>query len=863
MSAPSEFNAAHPYATPTPLITKINLTMSDKFPYVDLTMGLFRSHPELFSKTATTLLYALQAGTTYTTDSLVSDFADFITSSFILSKEEVAKNITNEDLADSRDFVYINSMMILFAYYLRENQVFYEFEPIFRPIKKSFDMFVAKRMVVTDRGEIKFDEFAPIAYTCNGDNILDLLPYIAYIYTFYLNGSPYTFHDAMPGDSLHTQFMSTLNSYCQSYYSALLADLGVTPASFVLNEHALYESVDTMSLQGMLNRMLDFNKLLELRNAEMNKSPGLLDTCISSQNRLDDSFIESRFNSNMSTLMQVIIDKNPFKKIYDSFPEFEPTEVSKGMQRLNMGNLMAITQYCVANGDKPFAIDREYKFIPIHNSVGNTEYISVHPQPNSIDTKIIGKQKLSSKIHSLHMSMKKPFSDADVILQMFIEYLRQIFIRQQQSFLDEPTIELDEPIKIDNSSFRDPQLQQTILNLIVNGMWKLNYSEMNLALEGLMKFNAKTKADIINILNLQYICEKVYNRLSSTRIIGAYVFSYLNDMVLQYLDGQGSLTKDALSSFNFMRYLSSFVLNTYDAQRGELFYDSLVSIGFTQTDEYARFVNLQMNTMNKYLEIDPIIQIPYIKGNNDSVELYSVGGLELYDRMKNSNPYCRARDIMRQTEGISEEIECFHRWIQDVDDIRLFELITNASSVTTITDMLNAWHERVKHDPPSMLNNYLFKLSDDSLEVTRKNYAYWIDVKLGDKFVYEVFNKYISFPAVSANISDNVFQAVRLIRSADGGFIPDEITKNSMKYSDTQYVPVLISDTTPIDATKYNVPIYKYSGGLDYYSMTFVNPVGYQLIELVLNSTARNKNSTVFLFTKAAVASRFQQYAMD
>ena len=71
---------------------------------------------------------------------------------------------------------------------------------------------------------------------------------------------------------------------------------------------------------------------------------------------------------------------------------------------------------------------------------------------------------------------------------------------------------------------------------------------------------------------------------------------------------------------------------------------------FVDNDAYCRYVNICMKDFTRYINLNSFVQMPYIKGNNDDCDIFSIGGIALYDKMVDPNT-----EEVTETEEIIDE----------------------------------------------------------------------------------------------------------------------------------------------------------------------------------------------------------------
>lgn len=833
------------YAMPRPIIsrTMILSALDGRYLNIALTMELLQNHPELFENIATNLIYLLQTGMNYKKNVIFDLFKSMFTTSYVLSDKDSNKMLNIQN-ASKDSFIETQSLLILFSYYVWKHKDFKPFEPSLDLCRQAYNLYSSNQEIYYKGIKLQLKELEPLCYNCNGDNLLEWIPYFCYIATFYVDGQPYKFFEEIGSESSYNGLLGTIDNYFGTYYKALLKDTGNESEMFVLKDHEkTFELLGNNNLKNMLSQMLNFDNVIELRNQELRKSLHLLEENFNDQSGLHLEFMSQRFKENMDTIVEMIIENNPINKLYNAFPTFEPMSIDTSMKTLNLEELAKMTQYVMAGNNSGYIIDHDYKFVPLQWGITNSDY----------DAGIIKKQGINkTSLNKFQFCSGRPFSDADIGLQICSAFVKERFYQQQQNVFTEPNFQ--DEVKIDESAFESEEMQQTLLNNFVGGLWRTSFVEMNTALSGLMRFNDKFKTDVKNILNLQKICSKVYVQITAARSIGTYLLSYLKEMILIHVSNN-----DDINTFNYFRYLSHYIYPMLDEDnyaRINKIHDMLISIGFIQSKKYADIVNESMKDLSKYIS-NSVVQIPYLKGNADLSEIYSIGGLSMYDKMIDPNPFNRAYYFMRQTFGSSENIETFYRWVKELNDKTAFALIGNAASYDTVTDILNTWNNSAKKNPPTIIQNYLFTLSETDLKVVRKNSGYWVDLKVKDgSNVYAYLMKYMYKEVIGSYIDDII---VTRSLTPNDGFKAGDSVKKEFLFSNTK-VPITISET---GHDSYRIPRYKYVGDIKVMGLGFVNPPGHRLIQINLDSIDRTNNSTVFIFTTAQFSTRFDKYVVN
>ena len=856
------------YTIPRPLINKlaINANIINKHKFIGLTIDLLQQHPELFDQTATTLIYILNINTNYKPEAIYEQFKSMLTTDSILSKassiEQLGLNSNIENSILNEDFTESNSLLLSFAYYLYRNNVFKDFEPSMTGIKKAFDLFVNNPLISYKGKTHNFNDLHPLAYTINGANILNFIPYFCYVATFFMDGCPYKFYAETGSESIPNRLYTNIDNYFGKFYNRIISDLHINISENAASKwYELFKNENQLaSLKNMLNTMLNFENIIRLRNDEMNKSEALLNQCFEDQNRLSDSFLNNSFRLNMDHFIEILIENTPFNKFLSKFPVFEPMLIDAPARKLNINELMRMTSYVLGNQEGYVIINKENnnsQFCPVN-------YRSLTTYKN-FDVDYISEPTLKSNINELNISLKLPFTPVDKIMGMTIAFIKARLQTQQESFFESPDFSSDfsEPIKVESADLTS-DLTEKLMNLFVGPWYQSHHSILNNVLKNLPKSNIKFSNDITDILNLSScFCKFVPEKRAQGLLMTPYIFALLPEKILNHTI---NISTD-LKQFDFLRHVLS---GCYSEMIGLKLYDMMISLMFINTDEYSRFVNLSTKDITEYL-LNSIIEIPYIKGNSDECDNLAIGGLSLYNVMIDQNPFNRGYEYLLQLYGTNEELEYFHFRTSIFKDSSLISLINSATSKDTIEDILLKYAKTFKNsyvdlNDYSLNSNLIFEQSDRTkfidLEIISQ------DSKNKTK-IYELILNHC-YPNTQGFYINNEFHSIRLENNGYG-YVPIEMTINEFKYPNGKNVDKsgkIEQNSTDVTIEKsnteiYSIPVYKYVGNIEDKYLKFVNPSGYKLLIFHPVDQFGLKNETIFMFTNSKLDTMFNYYEVN
>lgn len=857
------------------------IATNSNFRYISLIVDLLQQHPEMFKDTSTTLLYILNLGSNYKPDILFDMFKNFIYSDFATSQEKKAYSTINCD-EQYQNIILVDTIPILFTYYLLIHKVFKPFEPSLALVEDELKSFLNNPIVYYSGKEYKINELKPLFYNLAGFNFTEFLIYYAYVITYLIYGAPYQFYNEIGSASAAKGMLTDIDQYFESCLKLLTKETQIPINSFNATElfNKYVQEDQLKALQGYLNRMLDFEEVIKLRNREMNKTAELLDENYKNQNEITPQFIKTYFFDVMDKLIKIAVNENPFVKVLNRIPSFTPLDLifSAGASRpVNFDELMDITAYCMAGGDKDFCIDEDMLYHPV----------SSNNSKNS--RKIFIKQEFKTNINLFKRCMKHPFSDADVVLRMLQAYIRQKFLAQQDSFLDTPDIGMDvtEPIKIDNSVFTE-KLFNTFYNNFITGYYYCSSQELETIINGLLLTNERFRYEYEDIKNMWMIASRIYGQTPKAMVLSAYLMSWLKESINMYIKSVTNVRNNTLKfnfdGYLFMNYLTHFITSAYTERcEKKLFklYDSLIAYGFCSTDEYARFINICEQDFEKHL-MNSILEHVYVSGNSDLCEMYSIGGTTLYSKMLDVNPFNRGYEFIKDIFGTNEDIENVQKLCSYFKEQSLIDLIEETDSPETIYNVMKKYirdyEMRILKDYD--ISHFKFievgngKGDEESEELIKggkvefmpKNMNEILNLKYSeDKYIYEYLLLY-AFQPIKGNYHDNEFRSKELRILEDGNIIIGVEKVNQIEYTDLNSsnkhtLPVAIGLNEDAIGDTYTVPVLRYVGDWENMRITFSNPVGTRLIKFDLRGNNHDYNICILMFTSAKLDSKFNIYA--
>ena len=821
------------------VISPLSSLLSQNTAAIQFTYQLFLTRPELFGENAETLVYAQYAGHRFKPASYYNIYEVFIkqTNRKLIQDKRTGKYDPNNPFKYDADYI------ITWARIIQRNQLILEFEPVMRQLKNILNDWFANPMIEYGGSKYPLSFFRPLCYNYSGENITSLIPYIAYLFTFFIYCYPYEFDEGQSESSVFG-FYKAVDDWYMKHYIQLAEDTGIDVIKGDLTDLA---KIADKYWVDMLNHMLNTVEIIRLRNEEIERTPSLLDQCISDQNACTVEKIRRGFNDVLTNLIKLTVANSPVKKIFNAIPQFNP-------KHIDTTELMMLTQYCLAGGDQPFIVEPEIDaVIEIPNKLPNYSYL-LHGDPECVQPypkEIIGKQHLPSHIKPFHHCIHRPFSASDFNLECLTAYIRQEFEQKQTDILD------DNPIAIDESMLRDNlyplPLANLIANLFVNGLWMYDNSSMCCALKALSQ-NRRFASEISDILSLTSVCQVCYNNRQASILVTPLILSYLNTELLD-----NCLNDYLLQSFSPMTYVC--LLDVPSPNRIKKLVDMLTSLLYIANPLYDRFVQMCVNDFSQLLLTNPIIQQVYVKGLDDAADIYAIGGCELYNYSHFSNPLIRGYGWVINVFGNCEQIETFYKWIYNLDNTALFQVINDSlNNVEVIEVSLKAqWVKMIGANRiPKLLSNWTFSEKGYIM----KNVPYFLDLQTSDnEYILSLLCKY-TYPysnprrSISRQIIFREIEYKRLKlkvhRPVPNGMIS--------RVHDSRDNAIRTNAEIRLTGTAERLPVYDYNGSMEDISIIYSAPRGRRVVKLLLFNSRYIQNSTVWFFTPLDRKTRFQKY---
>jgi hypothetical protein len=242
-----------------------------------------------------------------------------------------------------------------------------------------------------------------------------------------------------------------------------------------------------------------------------------------------------------------------------------------------------------------------------------------------------------------------------------------------------------------------------------------------------------------------------------------------------------------------------------------------------------------------------------IVGNEDDCLRYALGGIQLYDKMIDINPFNRGYYYLKELFGNSEKLHYFHSQVKYFDDISKIELIKYDSNINTIVDILSYIHE--EHPKKIMQHKTHRDLIEYSIkEDVGRLYAEVINF---DQFIADniPFVKTIMWNTFRNSVGSSIDNQVVCISISP-------VSGECIAISNNKFGSGGFCVLEESNADVYELPLFKFRGTYDSFYLKFTNPPGTKLLNRGIDVLDNNgtKSFKVFVFTSAPLTTGFNMY---
>ena len=799
--------------------------IGNKYKAIKFTNKIFERYSELMDGKGSTLYYILNAGQTKKVAVMYTIFETFVKNSQPAVFASILRGI--EPINKDVDPIFS------WARYLKKTRKCYIYEPVLSFNNKVLQEFIdSKTFKLKDRA-MTLNDIRPLCYTNTGENIADLLPYIAYLYNFFINCNNYTFGEILAG-STHNSFFESIEANFTHYYKKLIESTnGITMPKLFAKPHELVKHFSTDVLKSMYSEMLNPENIIQIRNdIIINDATKQLQKAISQQTCVTKSVVQAGFHKVLCDLIEIVIQNNPITKVFRKLPLF----CAKTLNEYELGQW---TAYAISGGTEPFMINKDLTYMGIGD-------IQSH---GTID--FLPPQRLVTEIKQLSTGSKKPFVNSSIGLQLASAYAKSKFTEYQNDILNDFPITIDESF-IATEKHGTDTMENIITGLFVNGIYAKEWDALK-NIFAILKSNPRFMKSIENIMKIPALLDSFFTNTYGTKIMSAYILSFIPEWILKFIVTNGGalgikLPPTKAVNINMFCPMAMFCQNhELDNLRIEKLLALETSLMYLHNKAYTNFINDRVNEFVTILNNNSFIQQPYVKGTSDNVGVYAIGGRDLVAKAGLSNPLLRAYWFVALTQGTCATMETFYDWVKYLDNHNAYDIIAQAileGNVNSIKTVLTTRYNEMisSNNVPLMLSNYTFN-SDGTWVVNVT--PYYIDLNLPNGMPLIQFLIGYTFNETHAkNIADNEL-IMKPIKFVNNQFIAERTMFNKAIFG-TSHVSAVLSEF----GTNFKLPYYDFNAVLDDFAVEISAPPGYNNIYLQTDSGRQVGNDVYFLYTK-------------
>jgi hypothetical protein len=799
--------------------------IGNKYKAIEFTNKIFERYPELMDGKGSTLYYILNAGQTKKVAVMYTIFETFVKN----SQPAVFASILRDIEPVNKDVDPIFS----WARYLKKTKKCYIYEPVLSFNNKVLQEFLDNKTFKLKDRATTLNDIRPLCYTNTGENIADLLPYIAYLYNFFINCNNYTFGEILAG-STHNSFFESIEANFTKYYQKLIASTdGMNMTKLFAKPHELVKHFGNDILKSMYSEMLNPENIIQIRNdIIINDATKQLQKAISQQTSVTKNVVQAGFHKVLCDLVEIVIQQNPITKVFRKLPLF----CAKTINEYELGQW---TAYAMSGGAEPFMINRDLTYMGIGD-------IKNH---NAVD--FLPPQRLVTEIRQLPLSSKKPFINSSIGLQLASAYAKSKFTEYQNDILNDFPISIDESF-IATEKHGVDTMENIITGLFVNGIYSKDLDTLN-EIFAILKGNPRFMKAIEDIMKLPNLLNSFFTNTYGAKIMSAYILSFIPEWLLKFIVTNGSalsITLPATKAVNLNMFCPMAMFcqaHEIDNLRIEKLLALETSLMYLHNKSYTNFINNCIDEFVTILNDNAFIQQPYVKGTSDNVGVYAIGGRDLVAKAALSNPLSRSYWFVSLTQGTCAAMETFYGWIKYLDNQNAYDIIAQAilenNTDTIKTVLVTRYNEMISsNNIPLMLSNYTF--NPDGTWVAKVT-PYYTDLTLPDgTSVIQFLIGYTFNETHAKNIADNEL-IMKPIAFTNNQFIAKPTMFNKALFGSMQ-VGAILSEF----GTNFKLPYYDFNAVLDDFSVEISAPPGYKNIYLQTDSGRQTGNDVYFLYTR-------------
>lgn len=680
----------------------------------------------------------------------------------------------------SKDII---SYPIAQAYFFAIDNTYNILEPSMKLVKDAMDYFLNSEQIINleNDGEITkhyYSDLKHLFWSKQGINFEKLVIPFSFYLTYLIYGNPYMFYDEIGAESALRNLLIDVDDYFKAIINQIFNENNLSTSNIYDSLISLPENVLTKIIQ----KVLSTETIIKLRNIVLNKTKELYTENYSSQKSITQEYMNEKFQIVLDQVVKLSINNNGFEQHLSKLESRDNIDCIFPQYNFNYNELFAMTEYYLTGCDTIFKLDDDYNYIS-----SNYKY---------------SKPVIKSKLGSLFI--QTPFVNSNIMLKTFISYLRNQISYIQSEFLSDMS---DVNISVNSSDF-DNNYYKSFLKLFTNSVW-FNYND---TVEWFWSNIPQIKF-IINDLMLLHTKTSKIKAMSLSIYYISLLDKYISDI---------TTNKD---SINFMTYVLNY---PFDSKRYNKIEGMLIGLVFCKNKDYTNYISETLSKFNTKVSKSELYLL-YVNGNNDLSNVYSIGGIELYNQMTNNNPLYRGYHFIKNTLGTTVELERFYNKIKNFNDQSLIDLINNSDNNNTIYDILKLYDSSHKE---------IYIVLDD---YTISNYKFtpkesWYNLTINNDNVYNYLLKY-SFKPILNDFTYDTIRSKHIKKSDDRITLdvsePERISELVYK---NKYIPLNINSNL-----KYvSLPILKYIGEWNKVGLEFSPPAHYELYDLRGSNMEKN-----------------------
>lgn len=791
---------------------------------------LFRNYPYLFGDNASTLFYIEYAGKTIKPEILYLAFENMLTNS--------NDNIVKAKLNNIPLFTINQDPIIQWARYLQATSKFTIFEPVLSMNNAALKSFIGNNKEFNYKNiQLSISKLKPICVTNVGENIAELMIYIAYLYNFFINCKPFIFNEVISGSSAQL-FMEAINNHINASFLKLINEGSYKdPKSNVVSNSFKFKSLDEfyadvnnikyfsdVETKTILETILNTTRIATIRNNILMKNDELLNISISSQNTVTPEHCYRSYLSVIENLTELVVKNNYYNvSVFSKFPRFNENNV-------NYHELLLLTEFVLSGGWHPFVIND----LEQYEASGDPATLVKYP--------LIKEQRLITKIDKALLADSKAYCSANVMLDIITGYLYQKFEEYQNEVFTHPPILMEEKDIEDIKQRSKNESMDTMINkLYLNGKFALNSKQLNKAFGYLMRRD-EFKRQYISILHLANLFTILYDNKFGAKILPAYILSFIPEYLNLFMSR--NKTQQTLDKFDFVTF---FTVQHKDINlpRLQKLCNMEMSILYLYNKDYVKFINNNCSTIIKILQTNSHVIQPYMIGTKSSINAIPIGGVSLGYKFIDSNPLTRGYWFVVNTQGNSENIDTFYKFIKNVDDktmLDLFEKAIKEHNDNYLKELINTSFEKLLYAGklPSTLMCYDIDVKTGKYQ--RKTSDFYLHLQTSNDIpIYKLLYNFAFDPILAKDSQDYNFFSRQI-------FIDKQVSKpliNTIEFGEQKFPCSAVNR-----GEEFELPFYDFSSLFKPIELSFVQPNGYKLIKVYTPNGELIRNNLFFIFTK-------------